>query len=196
MIKVGITGGIGCGKSTVCRLFGVLGVPSYDSDLRARTLMNDNVVLVERVKQLLGEQAYRHGTLDREYVGKRVFADRGLLLQLNAIVHPVVGDDFMRWAAEQHTKYVILESAILFESGFNRYVDVTVTVSAPEDERIERCSLRDGANAESIRARMEHQMSDSEREQLADYVIYNDEHRMITDQVLNLDKIFSQWVEV
>lgn len=191
-MRIGVTGGIGSGKSTVCRLFAVLGIPVYDSDACAKRLMNDDPALVQGIKRLLGEESYRDGALNRAYVGSRVFADAALLVKLNGLVHPAVGADFLKWCDDQtDARYVILESAILFESGFNRYVNRVVTVSAPEQERIDRTCKRDGAMLESIRARMANQMSDVEREQRADYVICNEERRMITDQVLALDKIFN-----
>lgn len=190
MMRIGVTGGIGSGKSTVCRLFGVLGIPVYDSDARAKKLMSEDGRLMAEITELFGERAYADGVLDRAYISSRVFTDPQLLAVLNAIVHPAVGCDFLKWCEQQGAKYVILESAILFESGFDKYADRTITVSAPESERIERTTHRDEANVESVRARIANQMTDAQREARADYVIRNDEDSMITDQVLRLHKIF------
>jgi dephospho-CoA kinase len=186
-LKVGITGGIGSGKSVVCRLFALWGAPVYDSDARAKELMNG--VLVPQITKLLGPAAYRDGTLDRKYVASRVFADAGLLARLNAIVHPAVGKDFERWAEgfAGRVPYVVQESAILFSSGFNKFMDRTVAVTAPENVRIARVVERDGCTPESVRARIAAQQDESA---LADYLIYNDGRQPLTAQVATLHKLF------
>ena len=188
-LKIGITGGIGSGKSTVCRVFAALGVPVYDSDARAKALMESDPTLREQISTLLGEEAYAEGRLDRAYVASRVFADAGLLTELDGIVHPAVGRDFAAWAAGQTADYVLLESAILFESGFAAQVDRTVTVSAPLEERIARTVRRDGSDEAKVRARVARQWSDAQREARADYVVRNDEQCLLMEQVLRLDKL-------
>ena len=132
MIKIGITGGIGSGKSTVCRAFAQLGVPVYDSDSRARRLMNEDVALKAAVSGLFGDGAYDADGLNRKYVAGRIFSDGTLRERLNAVVHPAVAEDFARWAERQQGPYVIEEAAILFESGAYRQMDKVVTVTAPE----------------------------------------------------------------
>ena len=143
MMKVGITGGIGSGKSTVCRLFAARGVAVYDSDAAAKRLMAGP--LRGAVEARFGAQAYRDGVLDRRYLAGIVFRDREALQALDAIVHPAVMRDFEAWAEAQQGDYVVLESAILFEAGLEKSVDRTVAVLAPEGLRIQRTRRRDGA---------------------------------------------------
>ena len=144
MMKVGITGGIGSGKSTVCRLFARLGVAVYDSDAGAKRLMTEDAELRRRITDRFGAEAYADGTLNRTYLAGRVFSEAQALADLNAIVHPAVRADFAAWAEQQEGDYVILESALLFDAGFDACVDRTVAVLAPEALRIERTCRRDG----------------------------------------------------
>lgn len=146
MMKVGITGGIGSGKSTVCRLFARLGVAVYDSDAGAKRLMTEDAELRRRITDRFGAEAYADGTLNRTYLAGRVFSEAQALADLNAIVHPAVWADFAAWAEQQEGDYVILESALLFDAGFDACVDRTVAVLAPEALRIERTCRRDGAH--------------------------------------------------
>ena len=189
-LKVGITGGIGSGKSTVCRLFAMLGVPVYDTDAEAKRLMVYDTALVSAVKARFGEECYRDGGLDRARLAAAVFGNREALNVLNSIVHPAVTNDFRRWAARCETEYVLVESAILFECSLKDEVDFSITVSAPEELRVKRACGRDGAQVEAIRARMRNQMDDAPREELADFVIYNDGVHMLWKQVLALDVRF------
>lgn len=146
MMKVGITGGIGSGKSTVCRLFARLGVAVYDSDAGAKRLMTEDAELRRRITDRFGAEAYADGTLNRTYLAGRVFSEAQALADLNAIVHPAVRADFAAWAEQQEGDYVILESALLFDAGFDACVDRTVAVLAPEALRIERTCRRDRAH--------------------------------------------------
>lgn len=191
MIKIGVTGGIGSGKSTVCRVFSLLGIPCYDSDAEAKRLMNTDRDLAARIRSLLGSGAYTEQGLDRAYVSARVFGHPELLQQLNAIVHPAVEHDFARWAEEQQAPYVIEESAILFESGADRLMDRTVAVVAPESVRIRRVCRRDGRDEQAVRARIAHQMSDEERIRLSDYVLRADERELLIPQILDLHRQLS-----
>ena len=186
MIKIGVTGGIGSGKSTVCRVFSLLGIPCYDSDREAKRLMNTDPALKTRISNLLGPEAYTPQGLDRTYVSARVFENSALLQQLNAIVHPAVAADFARWAETQRTPYVIEESAILFESGADRGMDRTVAVVAPETIRIRRVCRRDQRDETAVKARIAHQMSDEERTRRADYVLKADEQELLIPQILKL----------
>ncbi len=179
MIHIGITGGIGGGKSTVCGLFSRLGVPVYDSDARARSLMNQDKELRLKIVQLFGPEAYLVGTatgeLNRPFVASKIFADSSLRGSLEALVHPCVAADFASWA-EQYSSlggYLLLESAILFESGFNELVDKVITVSAPLETRVERVVSRSSLLPAQARQRIGAQMTDSERETQADFVIHN-----------------------
>lgn len=191
MIKIGVTGGIGSGKSTVCRVFSLLGIPCYDSDAEAKRLMNTDRDLAARIRSLLGSGAYTEQGLDRAYVSARVFGHPELLQRLNAIVHPAVEHDFARWAEEQQAPYVIEESAILFESGADRLMDRTVAVVAPESVRIRRVCRRDGRDEQAVRARIAHQMSDEERIRRADYVLRADERELLIPQILDLHRQLS-----
>jgi dephospho-CoA kinase len=173
MYKVGITGGIGSGKSTVCAILAEFGVAVYDSDSRAKRLMNEDNTLRERLVERFGSEVYCAEGLNRRYLAERVFGNPEELKALNAIVHPAVMDDFDRWALEQEGSYVVLESAILFEASLDRRVDVSVAVMAPVELRIERAMQRDGVLREQIVARMNNQISDQERVERAKYTIVN-----------------------
>ena len=173
MYKVGITGGIGSGKSTVCAILAEFGVAVYDSDSRAKRLMNESDRLRERLIERFGNEVYSADGLNRAYLAECVFGNPEELKALNAIVHPAVMDDFDRWASEQEGSYVVLESAILFEASLDRRVDVSVAVMAPKELRIERAMQRDGAQREQIVARMNNQISDEERVERAKYTIVN-----------------------
>ena len=162
MYKIGITGGIGSGKSTVCSLFAERGVAVYDSDSRAKQLMSESAELREQLIEAFGEECYADGELNRGYLAKQVFGNAEALSRLNAIVHPAVRADFRTWAEQQSGAYVILESAILFEAGFESEVDTTLAVMAPLEERVRRTMARDGVDRESVMERIAHQMSDDE----------------------------------
>lgn len=191
MIRVGITGGIGSGKSTACSMFAERGVQVYDSDAAARRLMNGDEELKRRLKELFGDAAYVGGVLDRSYIASQVFGDEERLRQLNAAVHPSVRADFRRWCGEHADEdYVLLESAILFESGFDSEVDRTLAVVAPRELRIERVCLRSGLAREEVEQRMAVQMSDDELRERADYTVANITLDYLRSDVVQLDKIF------
>lgn len=179
MIKVGVTGGIGSGKSAVCKLFAEFGVPVYCSDARAREIMNAPGETRQAIVRLLGPESYRHDTIDSAYVADKVFVDKTLLASLDAIVHPAVALDFEAWALSLTDKpYVVLESAILFESGLDRLVDHVVSVFASTEVRMERVLARGGnrgvvPSREDVMRRMANQMTDAERETRADFRIDN-----------------------
>lgn len=190
MKKIGITGGIGSGKSTVCRVFAMLGAAVYDSDREARRLMNRDPQLVMRIGSLFGPEAYKDGELNRPYIAAAVFNNPGLLAQLNGIVHPAVAADFQQWSLRQHAPYVIEESAILFEAGADRQMDATVAVVAPEELRIRRTCLRDGTDETTVRARIARQMSDEERVSRANHVLIADESGLLIPQIIELHNLF------
>ena len=188
MIKVGICGGIGGGKSTVCALLAEKGVPVYDSDSRAKALMNSSPEIIDAVRSAFGDEAYCDGALDRAYLAAKVFGDKANLARLDAIVHPAVRRDFGKWASEQQADYVVLESAILFESGFDSAVDASVAVLAPLPLRLERAMQRDGAVRERILERMAAQMSDDELAGKADLSIVNIDREDLEHDVAELDR--------
>lgn len=191
MLRVGITGGIGSGKSTVCRILEECGAAVYDSDSQAKRLMNGDAGLREMLIAEFGEETYRDGVLNRPYLASIVFADAGRLRRLDEIVHPAVREDFRRWCAMQKDKpYVILESAILFEAGFETEVDRTLAVVAPPELRIERVCSRDGASREEVERRMAQQLSDDELCAKADHTIANISLEYLRSDVEQLDKIF------
>ncbi|MBR4996012.1 MAG: dephospho-CoA kinase [Alistipes sp.] len=162
MYKVGITGGIGSGKSSVCSLLAAYGVAVYDSDSAAKRLMAENEELRQRLMEVFGAECYTDGVLNRAYLASRVFGNDEQLKLLNSTVHPAVKADFEAWAEQQTSPYVVLESAILFESGFDAVVDTTLAVIAPMEERIRRTMERDGVDREAVLSRISHQMSDDE----------------------------------
>ncbi len=178
-IRVGVTGGIGSGKSTVCRVLAERGVPVYDSDSRARELIDGDGRIKRAIVALLGPEAYRDNVLNRGYVASKVFGDKMLLASLNSIVHPAVALDFEAWTLPFRDRpYVVLESAILFESGFDRFVDRVVAVAAPVEERLERVLVRGEAESrvvsrEDVMRRMTNQLTDEERAARAWRVIDN-----------------------
>ncbi len=183
MKLVGLTGGIGSGKTTVSAMFENLGVPVYNSDARAKKLMNTSESLRDEIIELLGKEAYEEGELQRTYIAKKVFASPELLKELNALVHPAVKKDFAQWATQQDFSYVIQEAAILIENGSHSAFDKMILVTAPLEVRITRLLQRDSSSRESILERMQHQWEDSEKAQYADYVIENIELSETREQV-------------
>ena len=190
MKKIAICGGIGSGKSTVCQMFAERGVAIYDSDSRAKALMNESEPLRKALMGEFGAECYEGGVLNRPYLAQRVFASPEQLAKLNAIVHPAVKEDFLRWAEEQSGDYVILESAILYESGFDSLVDKVVAVLAPLPLRVERAMQRDGASREQIEARIKAQMSDDELMARADFAIVNFQLEDVEKDVVELNHRF------
>ena len=190
MKKVAICGGIGSGKSAVCRMFAERGVAVYDSDSRAKALMNDSAELREALIAEFGEECYADGLLNRPYLASKVFGSEEQLTKLNSIVHPAVKGDFLRWAEEQQSSYCILESAILFESGFDELVDKKVAVLAPQPLRVMRAMERDGASKEQIEARIKAQMGDDELMARCDFAIVNIHLEDVEKDVAELDYRF------
>jgi dephospho-CoA kinase len=190
MYKIGITGGIGSGKSTVCRLLEQYGAAVYDSDAEAKRLMNEDQALREALIEAFGEDCYNSEGLNRGYLASRVFGDKEQLQRLNSIVHPAVKADFRRWAEEQSAPYVILESAILFDAGFQSEVDATLAVLAPLPERVRRAMERDGAEREAVMSRISNQMSDDELHRRADRCVVNLSMDYLESDIEQLHKIY------
>lgn len=188
MYKVGLTGGIGSGKSTVAELLRDKGVAVYDSDSRAKMLMVNDESLRAALANAFGAECYTEEGLNRAWLAERVFTSVEELGRLNAIVHPAVMRDFAAWAEAQEGDYVVLESAILLEAGLESHVDVVVAVMAPKGVRIERAMKRDGATAEQIEERMRNQMSDDERTERAKYAIVNIDIEELEEDVEQLHR--------
>ncbi len=190
MIKVGITGGIGSGKTTVCRIFETLRVPVYYADNRAKELMTSNAELKENLKEAFGEGVYdKDGSLNRLWLASQVFGDNQKLELLNSLVHPVVGQDAIEWQ-EKHKEeaYTIKEAALLFEAGTNASLDKIIVVTAPETTRITRVMVRDKVEETDVRQRMDRQWPQDQKVALADYVINNDGKEALIPQVLKVHK--------
>ena len=189
MIKVGITGGIGSGKSTVCKVFKVLGIPVFEADQVARQLMNYDVKVRIQLINLFGSSVYLPDqTIDRKFLSGIVFNNPSLLADLNSIVHPAVRNAFDDWCQNQQSPYVLQEAAILFESGFYKLMDKTIVVDTDEAERIQRVMKRDGTSEEQVRERIRNQWTDEQRIKLADFVINNNDNELIIPQIVKIDK--------
>lgn len=184
MLKVGLTGGIGSGKSTVAKVFGVLGVPLYSSDLASRRLMDEDPELIQGIKEAFGERAYAGKKLDRAYLAGIVFKDKTQLTRLNALVHPATIRDGEAWITRQTGPYAIRESSLIFEAGMQPQFDVVIGVSAPTALRIKRVMDRDKVEAEAVRERMRHQIQERIKMLLCDIVIVNDDQQAVIPQVL------------
>lgn len=191
MYKVGITGGIGSGKSTVCRMLAERGVALYDADSRAKALMSTSEALRRALIDNFGAETFTAEGLNRAYLAGRVFNDAEQLRLLNSIVHPAVIEDFEVWAEAQEGNYVVFESAILFEAGLEDRVDVAVAVMAPEALRVERVMARDGHSREQVLARIKNQMSDDERSDRAKYSIVNVDIEELEEDVEQLHRRLS-----
>ncbi len=185
---VGLTGGIGAGKSTVAKIFAVLGIPVYYADARARDLMNHDPALRAGIIDLLGSNAYQNDTLNRSFVAEKVFQDPVLLERLNALVHPAVGANYQGWHKLQQTPYTLEEAALLFENGAFLHMDAVINVHADRDIRIQRVVDRDGVSVNQVEARMDNQWPDNRRELMADYTIDNTGQHALIPQVLEIHR--------
>ncbi|MGC4022707.1 MAG: dephospho-CoA kinase [Cyclobacteriaceae bacterium] len=192
-LRIGVTGGIGSGKSLVCKIFATLGVPVYDADTRAKMLMTEDLILLEQIKNKFGSEAYSSGTLNREYLSKRVFNDPEKLKELNSLVHPRVAEDSERWIqSNKDRKYIVKEAALLYESGSYKSLDKIIVVTAPEEVRIKRVLKRDqGRTKEDLLKIIKSQMSEEEKVGRADFIITNDESELLIPQVLKLHERFN-----
>lgn len=191
-LHIGITGGIGSGKSLVCRIFNLLGVPVYDADSRAKSIMTTDGILVSQIRKEFGVLSFRaDGSVNREYLAEHVFSDPEKLKLLNSLVHPRVGEDFSRWVKEQDSAYVLKEAALLFEAGSNTSLDKIIVVSAPEELRIKRVLERDKHRTkQQVKDIIRNQLKEEEKLKRADYIIVNDESKPLIPQVLKLHKQF------
>lgn len=192
MFKIGITGGIGSGKTTVCQVFEVLGIPVFYADNAAKSLMHTDKLLRQDIIEGFGKQSYfENGDLNRKHISSIVFNDNEQLLKLNALVHPAVFRAFDIWVNMQdHVPYVLKEAALLFESNSYRMCDRSILVKSPEALKISRIIKRDSTTADEVRLRMNRQYTDKQKEPLADHIIINDEQMLMIPQILELHQHF------
>ena len=186
MKKVGLTGGIGSGKTTTSLIFNQLEVPIYNADFRAKVLMTENLSLKDSIRALFGPKSFDGIQLNRQYIASKVFSEQSLLLQLNELVHPIVQVDFEEWCSLQDAIYVIKEAAIIFESRSFESLDSTILVQAPEELKIKRVMARDAISKLSVKARMKMQWSDEKKRSYADFIIMNDEKESLLAQVIKI----------
>lgn len=186
MIRVGLTGGIGSGKSTVARVFEVLGIPVYYADEATRQLMNTDEALKKEIISNFGEESYSNGQLNRPFIASIVFSNKEKLDLLNAITHPATIRHANEWMQKQTAPYVIKEAALIFESGSAENLDYVIGVSAPKPLRIRRVMERDGISSEEVQKRMSRQLSEDMKMKLCDFILINNELELLTPQVLAL----------
>lgn len=192
MLKIGVTGGMGSGKTTVCKVFEILGIPVFYADAVAKSIMYTDQVLRQEIIKSFGEKSYsERGDLNRSYLSAIVFNSKTELEKLNALVHPAVFRAFDLWVESQEpVPYVVKEAALLFESDSYKMCDQTVLVKSPLEIRIERIKLRDSIPREEIESRMNRQFSDEVKEKLADHILINDERQLLIPQILDLHNYF------
>lgn len=191
---IGLTGGIGSGKSTVASAFKKLGIPIFIADESSKTILNTHPDAISSIKELLGDQAYtinQNGTTiaDRKYIASQVFNNQEQLQRINEILHPLVREDFKQWLSHQHSPFIIYEAAILFESGSDKYCDEVILVWAKKEERIARVVKRDGVSEDEVRQRLQNQWTDSQKLQKANYVIVNEDLQLIDRFARNFREI-------
>lgn len=187
-MKLGITGGIGSGKTSVCRVFNVLGIPVFSADPEARKIMENDDDIKNEINTIVGKDIYPEGRLDRMELASLIFNNKNLLEKVNTLVHPLVFDNFIRWTEKQTAPYVIMEAAILFESDGYKLVDRVATIVAPVEERISRVTQGNMLNRNQVMERIKNQMTDEERISMSDYVIYNSENDMIIPVILGINE--------
>ena len=195
MIKVGITGGIGSGKTTVAKIFEVLGIAVYYADDAAKRLMIEDIVLKEKIEQVFGKDIYDNGILNRAKLSSLVFNNPEKLSLLNSIVHPVTIADADKWMQQQTTPYVLKEAALIFESGSDKMLDKVIGVFTSAEQRIQRVMQRDNISEEAVKTRMNKQMNENEKMRLCDYVINNDENELVIPQVLKIHELLLEVIK-
>jgi len=185
-LKLGVTGGIGSGKTTICKVFAVLGIPVFSADTEAKRIQNSDRDLQIKINSLAGKDLFASGKLDRTEMAKLIFRDSDLLAKVNSIVHPAVFEYFREWLNKQDSPYAVMEAAILFESGAYRMMDRIVTVVTPMEERIERLVKGNKLTREQVTERIKNQIDDESRIKRSDYVIFNSENDIIIPAILGI----------
>lgn len=188
MVLVGLTGGIGSGKTTIAECFKALGIPVYVADDEAKALMNRSKVIKRELTQLFGESAYKDGELNRPFLASKIFTDKNLLSKMNAIVHPKVALNFEKWLSKQEAPYVIKEAAVIFENKLENQYDFIITVVADEALRIQRVIKRDNTNKDKIKAIIKNQLPDSVKIDKSDFVITNNDLQAAKKQAIDIHK--------
>ena len=186
MVRIGLTGGIGSGKTTVAKIFELLGIPVYYADDAAKRIMNEDVELKTVIQKQFGKEAYDKGGLNRAYLSAKVFTDPFQLEILNSLVHPATIRDAAKWMTRQKTSYTIKEAALIFESGSAELLDYVIGIYAPSQLRTKRAMERDHLSYDEVKQRMDKQLDESMKMKLCDFVIYNDEQHLLIPQVLEL----------
>lgn len=191
MLKIGITGGIGSGKTTVCKVFELLGIPVFYADDIAKSIMNTDSILRNGIIKTFGEQSYSEGELNRKYISSIVFNNPAELEKLNGLVHPAVFRAFDTWVLKYHdAPYIIKEAALLYESDSYKMCDLSILVISPIETRIKRVQARDGLSSEDVQLRINRQFSDEQKLKLADYLLMNDEQQLLIPQIISLHNQF------
>jgi len=191
-IRVGVTGGIGSGKTLVCKVLETLGYPVFYSDIVAKTITDTHPLVIAQVKKLFGDSIYYNGMLNRKKVAELVFTNNDLLADLNGIVHPAVARAFEQWCLQNANSHLVFkEAAILFETGAYLELHKTILITAPEDIRIKRVIERDGVTESEVRARMANQTTNEEKKRLADFTIDNSSNQLLLPQIINIVQILT-----
>ncbi len=188
MLRIGLTGGIGSGKSTVAEIFKILGIPVFDADAEAKKIMNEDAELKAKIIEEFGKESYKDGELNRKYIASKVFNDPYQLEVLNAFVHPATIAAAERWFNKQNTTYVIKEAALFFEAGTTENIDYIIGVHAPEHLRINRVMKRDNTTRQDVLTRISRQIDEDIKMRLCDFIIVNDEQELLIPQVITLHK--------
>lgn len=189
MIQIGLTGGIGAGKTSVAKVLEHMGYPVFYSDTEAKKLYQTHAGLKEKMRALIGENVYENGVIQTAYLAQRLFTEPDLKNQVSALVHPLVREAFQQWASQQHAKMVFNEAAILFETGAYKQFSATILVVAPKEIRLQRVGQRDALSTEQIQARMDKQWTDAQKKALTPYVIENDGRPLLCQMEDILDRI-------
>ena len=184
--KLGITGGIGSGKTSVCKVFEVLGIGVFSADREAQRIMDNDQDIINGINVVAGKDLYINGSLNRTELASIIFKDKNILMKVNSLIHPAVFENFKKWTLMQSSPYVIIEAAILFESGGTEFVDRIATVVAPVEQRIKRVIQRNKLSEEQVMDRMRNQMDDQERIKHSDFIIQNSENDMIIPSILKI----------